>query len=771
MNGVIIEPVLSQIPDFNPVKGVLRVARGAGRSRCFSRGEIERLEMRIAPASVITYTDIDGDKVTIAATAGHLSASLLQLSSGDHGQLEALNLSDPSFNGASITFTVHRVDRLGDGLAAVGAINGGTNDFRTITVEGDLGAINCGNASELGATSAAVGTPALERLNVRSMGIYGLATQGGGGNLLSVIDGRLGALKVAGDMKEASIDVTGPGGVGSIFVGGSLIGGAGYGSGKIEVGNIGRIKIGDSIVGGSGFYSGAIVVDGYVGAVTVAQDIVGGSAEHTGEISSVVSMGKVWVGGSVIGGSGIEDSGEVDCGMRIRSVFIGGDVIGGSGQIASGAIDANDIGVVTVAGSLVGGTNALGEYSGGIAGFNSLGSVTIGHDILGGSGQGSGDIDGGTLSSLTIGGSLIGGSGVDSGEVSVANAGLIRVGHDVVGGTGLKNSGVLLSGVTKSVTIGGSLIGGTNSLGTDSGEINAVSFGTLKIGHDVLGGAAANSGIIIAAGGSANAMVGSVSIGGSLIDGIGANSGEIQSQIKTGAITIGHDLRGGGISSGSLDSSGAIFVAGDLAGVNIGGSIVAGVNDGAGALTNSAAIHVGNSLGFLSVSGSIVGSVGGGGAVTKVVISAHGAVAPTATSDLAIGQINVGGRVEQTQFLAGYDQSLNPVDGNAQVGKVNVGGDWLASDLIAGVQEAAGANGFGGGSDVIIGHPVSTIAKIASVVIKGIVLGTPASGDQFGFESAAIGSFTLAGTKLAAAPSVLLSPLTGQDVSVDIVAP
>jgi len=34
---------------------------------------IEPLESRIAPASVLNYTDIDGDKVTITSTAGDLT--------------------------------------------------------------------------------------------------------------------------------------------------------------------------------------------------------------------------------------------------------------------------------------------------------------------------------------------------------------------------------------------------------------------------------------------------------------------------------------------------------------------------------------------------------------------------------------------------------------------------------------------------------------------------------------------------------------------------
>jgi hypothetical protein len=57
-------------------------------------------------------------------------------------------------------------------------------------------------------------------------------------------------------------------------------------------------------------------------------------------------------------------------------------------------------------------------------------------------------------------------------------------------------------------------------------------------------------------------------------------------------------------------------------------------------------------------------------------------------------------------------------------------------------------------------------------VIKGIVEGTPGSGDQFGFESHAIGSVKINGSPLTlpGAPGFLaLSPITGDDVTLRLI--
>ena len=94
--------------------------------------------------------------------------------------------------------------------------------------------------------------------------------------------------------------------------------------------------------------------------------------------------------------------------------------------------------------------------------------------------------------------------------------------------------------------------------------------------------------------------------------------------------------------------------------------------------------------------------------------------------------------------------TVAPANGNAQIGPVTGGGNWIASDLIAGVQEAAGASGFGGSGDALINppsNPAASIAKIASIVIKGIVEGSatdPLSTFAF-FESLSIGSMSVNG--------------------------
>src|SRR5262249_31217261 len=155
-------------------------------------------------------------------------------------QLIFLDLTDPAFQGADITFSVVRAPQ-GDGLAAVGRINAVGRDLGDVIIKGDLGGIDCGDADTT--------TAALALLKVRSMGRYGLATQDVGSDLVSVINGGLGALKVGRDITDALIAVTGDtpadGRIGSVTIGGSLIGGSNTGSGEIRSdGDIGPVRIG-----------------------------------------------------------------------------------------------------------------------------------------------------------------------------------------------------------------------------------------------------------------------------------------------------------------------------------------------------------------------------------------------------------------------------------------------------------------------------------------------------------------------------------------------
>ena len=729
----------------------------------------------VAP-SELTYTDIDGDKVKITASAGDLTGHATIVG----GQLRLLDLSDPMFNGASITFTVTKAGN-GDGLAAVGRINGGANRFGTIVVRGDLGAIT--------AVSDSATVPAIQTLRVHSMGIYGLATQGGGGDLRSSLNGSLGALNVVGDVKEAFIFVDGT--IGPVTIGGSLIGGVAHQSGSITARNgLGLVRIGGSIIGGSGIASGAVLstqdiagvtvggsliggpgftsglifsAEGTTGPVKIAGDIVGGTAPFTGRVFGQTKLVSVTVGGSLIGGS-LNDSGLVHSAGNIGPINIGHDVKGGS-SLRSGYIDSiGNMGAINIGGSLIGGS---GDGSGNIFSLGNMGAVKIEHDLQGGAGFNSGHIFSGLkLNGITIGGSLIGDSGDSSGTIVAGIMGAVKVGGNALGGAGA-GSASIVSGSLASITIGGSLVGssGANSarIATQSGDM-----GPVTIGGDVLG-AAIFSGLIDCLNGKLTA----VTIGGSLRGGTARNSGMIFSQSDMGAVKIGRDLVGGSESGSgpSLDRSGFIETrAGRIASVTIGGSVRAGTAADVFPLLRNASIgagddFTGNDIGSIVIGGSVAGSVSESGTITRVTFTARGQATPTATKDVAIGKLTIGGRAEWMNVLAGYASNTNPINGNAQIGPISIGGDLVASNLIAGVRDV-NHDGFGNADDVIIGNLSNSIARIASVVIGGVVIGTSAGGDHFGIESHTIGSLKINGFVVPIVSPLSLSPLTGDDVTV-----
>jgi len=150
----------------------------------FLGSSVELLESRIAPAIIIhgntaTYTDVDGDLVTIKTSAHDFTgSSFVALNTGMIGsfqlqQLETISLSGTSQAGASITVTakpqmINGV-RMGDGLANIGFISASGFDLGTVTVHGDLAKIAVGDSDPA--------KPALKALNVQSMGRFGTSTE------------------------------------------------------------------------------------------------------------------------------------------------------------------------------------------------------------------------------------------------------------------------------------------------------------------------------------------------------------------------------------------------------------------------------------------------------------------------------------------------------------------------------------------------------------------------------------------------------------------
>ncbi len=411
---------------------------------------------------------------------------------------------------------------------------------------------------------------------------------------------------------------------------------------------------------------------------------------------------------------------------------------------------------MTIGGSVLGGAgNDTGEL---LALGASMGVVKIGGDIKGGTGAMStfsGAIDShGTIKSVTVGGSLVGGAGGDSGEIiafGTGGMGTVKIGLDVVGGPGSAGfSGDIDShGKLAAVTIGGSLIGGSNF---DSGlVVSTGDMAMVQVGGNVQGGGGGSSGFI-----HSLAKLAGVKVAGSVIGGTGIDSGQIESALDMGAITIGLDLRGADASGAmNLFCSGFITSEHKIASVTIGGSIISGVNSSSNPLFDDGAIRAGDDLGKVLVKGSLLGN-----GTNSVLLTGRGQAHPGGT-DVAIGSVTVNGRIVFTNILAGYNDSFAPTpeNGDAQIGAIKVGGDWTASNVVAGAQnlgtdDALGGTGsavdnvnFGDVHDRSIGAgSAALLSKIASIAIGGVIQGTAVNpNDHFGFVAEQIGSFTVAG--------------------------
>jgi hypothetical protein len=187
-----------------------------------------------------------------------------------------------------------------------------------------------------------------------------------------------------------------------------------------------------------------------------------------------------------------------------------------------------------------------------------------------------------------------------------------------------------------------------------------------------------------------------------------------------------------------------------------------------GSLLQNASIRAGDDIGSVIVKGGLIGNWNADGD-SPVIISARGQAIQGAATDVAIGRIAVGGRVENARILAGYGVNLLPMNADAQIGAVSVGGDWIASDLAAGVIDAG--DGFGNNNDAAyaVGNPAIK-SRIASVAIKGQVLGTPAANgaDRYGFVAQQIGSFKALGViaPLTANLDVIELALTTNDITI-----
>jgi hypothetical protein len=850
---------------------------------------IEFLEARIAPASVIMFTDVDGDTVTVKSSKGILTNALLHFEDRGLGkQLTEIDVNTPMFQGTNLTFKVKK-GPTGDGLVNVGYIDATGVDLGTVNVPGDIGRIDAGDGN--------TNKPAIKTLIAKSLGAYHDSTQSGGvggeeadldavrsiltelvstttgtaTGLLGVIQDQVQDLLGSGSVIDSTLsrlltglasDIQSLLDLGSEAIGDvtpaiqSLLGNivnditglldiAGLDPTALPsalVTQLGNVigKVNDAVfqlldplgLGGTvsdvlaklqgtvqevlGLLSGPFdptlpenLLSSLENALSGSGGILGGLLDALlgtgGQLTSLINtLGDTL--DDLIGGTqtGVTTSALLDDIVALEahvSAALATNPTGGTLTLLTDVKNAiGDILVLPQAllndllGGLGGLDGVLGNLLGGLPGNGPEGLQSLIENIAvllnGITGnlsdvlENGGEILSSTLRDLallesqlvsvlgSVGGQLtedartsitsvvkmivdLLGTNPDDGDPTnpstrfniLGDIGTIRIARDI------SNIFLNVIGGIKKLTVGGSLIGGAD---VNSGEIFTTgNIGNVKIGKHLLGGLNLNSGLIQSGG-----QIKTTSIAGSIIGGLGNSSGEVIMNSDASRVHVKGDLIGNsGLFSASIDNTN-----GRIGSVKIGGSVVSGLN------TESGSIRVMGDIGNLTVRGSLIGDDDNG-----VIISAAATKAPNEKNNFAFRNISVGGRVAFATILGGYDTDLEAVNSHAQVGRVLIKGDWFASNLAAGaVPGDSEPENFGTNFDAVItgGMPGSVLSKIASIVIKGTVIGTTEEGgDNFGFVAQQIGSFKFGTNKLklnkgAGNDAIKISQGTGADVAI-----
>lgn len=735
----------------------------------FSRPAVERLESRIAPAAVFTFTDTDGDTVTVKTSKGSdldLPGVLQRTGSGMGEQLQVVDLRDAKWAGTKLTITATKPDG-SPSTVDVGYVNATGNDIGKVQIDGDLGAIDAGNKDKAAAAVAS--------LTVKSMGALGTTT--GAPDLKSDIDGPLGKVAIEGNFQDAAVVVVDTSGkkkanIAAVTIGGSWLGGTTAGAGRITAeGKIGNVFIGVDFKGGSASQTGYLYAVSTIGKVTINGDFTGGTASSAGRIFSGKlfddtpnGIGAVTILGTMKGGSG-SDSGNITSYGGLASLYIGKNLEGGTafgaGDISYSKKAASSIKIMK---DMIGGTvpktgpDAGYFYNTGeISPSGGFGSFYVGGSVLGGAVASLGKTK---FGSVTIVGSLEGNEGDFSGTITNwGPVGPIKIGGNLKGGSG-RESGTLAIGnngfgKATSITIDGSIIGGPEVI---TGNIGLYAdSGPIKIGMNVEGSTGDLSGAINSFG-----KIASISIGRDLIGGTGGYSGvinppnSINSSIGKLEIT-GSIIGNSGLRSGSVWSLGTI------------GTMTVGVNVSAGDGLGSGGIRANTSIGSLTIGGNVTGDgedpvyITGGGIDYQT-------GAPKAIA--ALGKIVIKGNVTNTKILAGWDAKADQnssfshrpaaVNGDASITSVVVEGNWAASDIVAGAEDGT-ANGFGRNDTVITGDLAKSIAKIGSVTILGTAVGSAVAGEHYGIVAEQIGKLQVNGNRFVTTNGTDAGPIDNQN--------
>jgi hypothetical protein len=349
----------------------------------------------IAPSGrIATFTDVDGDLVTVTVNKGRLEPADFQLiAAGTVGgaQLQLLDLHDDAgeFAGADLSITARRSGSGGDGFVNVGIVDSTGFDLGKVKIAGDLGRLLAGES--------ATTTLGVKSLAVHSLGRLLLATQALDGasppSLSSTITGAAGSVVIATDLITGSLLVTGN--LDSLTVGRNLFANLSDSAAQIIVsGTLGKARIGGDIIGNTAESSGVLAA-GAIKDITLGGSLLGGGGVRSGRIASDTSIGSVKIGGEVRPGAG-ELSGTISAGARIGSVEVRGTFVGnllsqttlgrvkiGGDMLGLMAAQGNAAATQPAAALAIAGVQIGGNFDGSIlAGYDRLSSNFTNPDVI-----------------------------------------------------------------------------------------------------------------------------------------------------------------------------------------------------------------------------------------------------------------------------------------------------------------------------------------------------------------------------------------------------
>lgn len=375
-----------------------------------SRGPAPMAPAFSADHKTATFTDVDGDKVTVKTTAGSFGIANFSIyhtadAVAGGGQFSQFDISSAEFAGAKITIAAKPGPHGGDGRVNLGFLDASGVDLDSFSLKGDLGRLEIGDAIR--------NSPAAASIVVDSLGGYGISTQPGilaslnshavgGVTLLTVandVDGvvfhgdSLGTVKIGGTMEGATLAVAGQ--FGSLMLAGDLTRSivsmgadtkmlailGDVDQSTFETGGVTTLKLGGSVQGLT------FTSHGSVGNTAAAHDVVGSrfTAESGfGTLTAGAKPGSVKAtGGFLIGGALLDSTVETngDLAKLVVKQRMEGSTISARGALNPADLAAAaTIGSVSIAGRIAG-SNILAGYDTTGAAVNpdvQIGAVTVG---------------------------------------------------------------------------------------------------------------------------------------------------------------------------------------------------------------------------------------------------------------------------------------------------------------------------------------------------------------------------------------------------------